>query len=100
MRTINSNAEQMDHILAHAEKDGALRNVRRRARLKSRDAYLCSEHRYWLKVGDTRTEKTLTMTGKEALIRNRALEQRFIADKNPRARLSRWCMDRQGQDGD
>lgn len=92
MRTINSNTEHLDLVLERANKDTQLRSMYRKANQARRSEYLSAEHLYRLKVGDTVTDESGRMTGQEARLKNKRLEDLFwkALDKNPRARLSRW----------
>lgn len=61
-----------------------------------RDLYLTTEQSFQLRrglgAGSVVFGKPRVMTGAQALELNRALEQKFLDSKDPKARLWRWVM--------
>ncbi len=68
-----------------------------KAKMSKKAEFLAEEHDYFKVMGDTKTGESERMTGREALVRNRSYEQKFIRaldKKEPGARLFRWVLEK------
>lgn len=70
------------------------RNAALGKRAREAHEYLSATHQYQMKIGASKIGPAVEMTGREAKVRNAALEEKFVAalDAKKSVRLARWCL--------
>lgn len=90
------NETYIEHIARRTRENADKGKEKARASWKRKVDYLHSMHDYRMKVGETYLGPVITMSGFDAVRRNRALEQKYIKhlDEGKNTRLSRWCINK------